>query len=351
MSAGHTATQGHHRSSGFDDSFRVTFTLPVQRKTVGGLISIQEFVTNLASRMNVNLVVQYEDPTPIPGVSVYRSKLISPDVVPDADAVVLFINSVDSEGFFSLPESKGERIFIFQGYNELESDLVRDRLRMGLRTMVISRWLEEEARRFGARPMLTPVGLDRAIFSPGPPTETRSDIVCMKVQPIEWKATPDGLAALSMVKEARPETEFHLWGNEPPSDPLPFDYAFSSPDSQAGVAGLLRQSAVFVCPSWEEGFGLPGLEALASGAGLATTDTKGSREYAIHEETALVSAPRKPELLAENVLRLLDDLELRRRLTRDGLEYARNHFKPWPEAAAEMGRQLIAGSERRSIPT
>ena len=32
---------------------------------------------------------------------------------------------------------------------------------------------------------------------------------------------------------------------------------------------------------------MPGLEALACGTALATTDTKGSRDYALHEKTAL----------------------------------------------------------------
>jgi glycosyltransferase involved in cell wall biosynthesis len=98
---------------------------------------------------------------------------------------------------------------------------------------------------------------------------------------------------------------------------------------------------VHVVSSWEEGFGLTGAEAIACGAALATTDTKGSRDYALHESTALVSPPRDPEALAHNVLRLLDDLDLRRRLVATGQRQLCTVMPPWPEAARRMAFALL----------
>jgi glycosyltransferase involved in cell wall biosynthesis len=340
MTVGQTADD-RFASGNSERSFTVTFIAPYQSWNIGGLISFQQFPIHLAPMMNVNLVVRFEEPKPLHGVCTYRSETLSPDELPDADATVMGINVPDAGQFFGLPESKGERILMFQGYNELKSKRVRERLGLGLRVLTISKWLMEEAHRFGARPEYTPLGLAREIFFPGPPTESRSDVVTMKFHPVDWRGADDGLAALKIVSEERPGTEFRLFGVQPPAESFPIPCTFLSLDSQTAVANLLRESAVFVCSSWEEGLGLPGLEALACGAALATTDTKGSRDYAIHEETALVSPPKNPELLAENVLRLLDDLELRRKLTRDGLEYAYSHFEPWPEAAANMGRVLM----------
>ncbi len=75
--------------------------------------------------------------------------------------------------------------------------------------------------------------------------------------------------------------------------------------SRGQVAEVLGEAAVLVLPSWEEGLGLPGIEALACGAALACTDTKGGRDYALPGRTALVTPSHRPDLLADSVIRLL----------------------------------------------
>jgi glycosyltransferase involved in cell wall biosynthesis len=103
---------------------------------------------------------------------------------------------------------------------------------------------------------------------------------------------------------------------------------------------VLRRAAVLVLPSWEEGLGLPGIEALACDAALATTDTNGGRDYALDGETALVSPPRNPDLLADSVIRLLREPPLRARLTVRGREQVLATYPPWPEATADFARAL-----------
>ena len=320
--------------------FSATFVAPHQMPTAGGVYSIQQFARNLVPMMDVNLVVRKGEPKPLPGVSMYGSETFTPGSIPDADAIVLHINAPDSETFFELPAQKGERLLLFQGYSDLGSETVRERLAMGLRVFAISRWLVEEAEGYGADVTYTPPGLDRSIFFAGPETGERPPVVAMKSHPVYWKGTADGVAALERVRQARPDVEFRIFGARERPEPLPLPHTYLALGSQAEVADLFRRSAVFVCPSWEEGFGMPGLEALACGTALATTDTKGSRDYAFDGETALVSPPRDSARLADNVLRLLDDLELRRSLCAAGLDVARNRFDDWPGAAAVMGRAL-----------
>jgi len=76
-----------------------------------------------------------------------------------------------------------------------------------------------------------------------------------------------------------------------------------------------------LCPSWREGFGLPSAEAMACKCALVTTDHGGSGDYAYHEKTALVSPPKNPEKLAENLIRLLENEELLRTIAQEGYEY------------------------------
>ena len=57
--------------------------------------------------------------------------------------------------------------------------------------------------------------------------------------------------------------------------------------TEAGRIAGSAAARVFAVGSWFEGFCQPGLEALACGTSLVTTDNGGCREYAVHEETTL----------------------------------------------------------------
>jgi len=101
---------------------------------------------------------------------------------------------------------------------------------------------------------------------------------------------------------------------------------------QEQMAREYCRARVFAVGSYFEGFGQPGLEALACGVPLVTTDNGGCREYAFHEETALVVPPRDVGAMAEAMKRLLDDRALAERLRANGLRLVQEKFK-WPEAA------------------
>jgi GT2 family glycosyltransferase len=104
---------------------------------------------------------------------------------------------------------------------------------------------------------------------------------------------------------------------------------------QSKLAEEYCRARVFAVGSYVEGFGMPGLEALACGVSLVTTDNGGCREYAFHEETALVVPPRDSDALASAIKRLLDDRALAERLRANGLRLAHEKFG-WPEAARQF---------------
>lgn len=69
------------------------------------------------------------------------------------------------------------------------------------------------------------------------------------------------------------------------------------------VAALLRRAAAVAYPTFEEGFGLPALEALACGAALVTTS--GSAMEDVVEDAALVVRPGDDAALADALARLV----------------------------------------------
>jgi mannosyltransferase len=68
-----------------------------------------------------------------------------------------------------------------------------------------------------------------------------------------------------------------------------------------------RAVSVVVCPSRSEGFGLPCLEAMASGCGVVTTTAGAWPEIVSEGVTGRVVPPARPDLLAEAVLDLTAD--------------------------------------------
>ena len=80
------------------------------------------------------------------------------------------------------------------------------------------------------------------------------------------------------------------------------------------VADLMALMDVFVLPSWREGLPRSAIEAAASGLPLVLTDIRGCREVARDGVEGFLVPVRDPVRLADAVLRLLEDPELRRRM-------------------------------------
>jgi len=95
-----------------------------------------------------------------------------------------------------------------------------------------------------------------------------------------------------------------------------FEYHYRPTGDQ--VARIFSSCDIYICPSWHEGLGMPAMEAMACHCAIVTTDTGGSRDYAFDKETALVSAPKDVEGLAENLAAVIDDKQLMMRLAENG---------------------------------
>lgn len=100
------------------------------------------------------------------------------------------------------------------------------------------------------------------------------------------------------------------------------------------AAALLAGAAAFVYPSLYEGFGLPPVEALASGTPVIASTDPALAE--VLGDSALLVDPRDPEALADAVARVLDDTTLTAALRASGL--ARAARFTWDRAAAETAK-------------
>jgi glycosyltransferase involved in cell wall biosynthesis len=106
------------------------------------------------------------------------------------------------------------------------------------------------------------------------------------------------------------------------------------------LEGLYRVADCFVLPSFEEGFGLPVLEAMARGVPVACSGVSSLPEVA--GDAALLFDPADPADIARSIDRLLGDAGLRAQLAQRGLERCRAFT--WERTAGET-----LASYRRAI--
>jgi glycosyltransferase involved in cell wall biosynthesis len=103
------------------------------------------------------------------------------------------------------------------------------------------------------------------------------------------------------------------------------------------LAAMYRLAGVFVFPSLYEGFGLPPLEAMASGTPVVISNVSSLPEVA--GNAALLVDPLDPGVIADGIYRVLTDDSLRRDLQRKGLERARQFS--WEQSVRRV-RQIYS---------
>lgn len=241
------------------------------------------------------------------------------------------------------PGDRGRRYYLIQHQESTfpGADPVRAMAtwKLPFQKIVIARWLAEIGAQLGESSLYLPNGLDFASFDLDLPVQHREPLsLVMLYHHLEWKGSRDGLEAIRLVKERVPGLKLTLFGlPERPAD-LPgwIDYLQNPPQKE--LRRIYNEAAIFVGPSWAEGWPLPPAEAAQCGAALCLTDIGGHREYGEHGVTALLSAPKEPAALARNIEQLALDGERRIGLALAGHRFIRQFT--WERAVTIMERCL-----------
>lgn len=84
---------------------------------------------------------------------------------------------------------------------------------------------------------------------------------------------------------------------------------------------MYNNAAIYVGSSQVEGWGLTVGEAMQCGCAVVCTDNKGYLEMAKDGVTALVSPVKDPQALAGNIIKLIEDNQLRYKIAQCGYNY------------------------------
>ncbi len=256
--------------------------------------------------------------------------LVVPDLrachIPDGDAVIA-TGWYTAEFVAIYPDSKGKKFYVVQpNYGEIRE--VKERAEATwtspLHKIAVAKFLLQEGLRLGCKEgemTYVPNGIDHNRFRLLTPVPRRPERVAMFFSYQPWKGSAEGLEALKSARKVHPDLKVVLFGPtwRRASIPSWIEYRRNVPEKEL-VEEIYNGSRILLFPSWYEGFGLVPAEAMACGCAVVAADNDGVREFAKHEVNALLSPPKDVEALTKNLLRLLEDDNLRIRLAEAGIE-------------------------------
>lgn len=224
---------------------------------------------------------------------------------------------------YKLSDDKGKKYYFIQGFeNWVASDeYIKDTYRLNMNKIVVSKWLMKivssvsEDRNnvyYVTNSINTDVFKDLKL-------ERKKHSIVFQYRSNEAKGCRYALEVIDKLRELYSDLEVTIISNEKKDDMIPrwCKYVFNA--SQFEVARINNQSEIFLCTSVQEGFGLPGLEAMACGCALVSTDYEGVLEYAIDEVNALLSPVRDVNAMLKNIVNLFEDDGLKQRIVENGV--------------------------------
>ena len=238
---------------------------------------------------------------------------------------VFFVQDIETSYY---PDSPEMQEHVLAGYREEFSYLT------------ISRWNQERLAELGHRAELVPPGIDLTTFRPLPDAVRSPDRILALGRTNPLKNLPLTLAAWRALGPEPPPLQ--LFGIEPELGARHGAQYVQQPSDEQ-VNRLLNECAVFVQTSTHEGFALPPLEAMATGAAVVCTDAHGNREFCLDGVNCLMPDP-DPASVANAIRRVLEDPELARRLGRAGIATAADYA--WERRIDELEghlRRIAAG--------
>jgi glycosyltransferase involved in cell wall biosynthesis len=160
--------------------------------------------------------------------------------------------------------------------------------------------------------------------------------VVMAARLLHDKGVHEFVDAARLVKQRHPEVRFLLAGDldeENPSSLSPIELEAIRKDGMVEHCGyvqdipaLFARAHFVVLPSYREGLPKVLIEAAACGRAVITTSTPGCEDAILPDETGLLVPVRDAKALADAMIRLIEDPQLRHRLGERGRRLAVDRY-------------------------
>lgn len=195
------------------------------------------------------------------------------------------------------------------------------------------------------RVRLWPHGVDSELFSPEKASESWRERLSggepqKRILAFVGRLAPEkNVEQIRAVLERVPDTRMAIIGDGPARKAMEREFA-GTPTVFTGLlqgeelAGALASADAFIFPSTTETLGMAMIEALASGVPVLAAHSGASDEVVGHGSDGLLFEPGSEADLVEKTRRMLDDVELRRRLSRNARATAEK--RDWTAATESL---------------
>lgn len=222
---------------------------------------------------------------------------------------------------YNVPDN--HKFYFIQGYENwlVTEDFLIQTFHYPFQKIVVAGWLKRKLAEIGEDAILISNGFDQERFNLTIPIAKKDRMnVSILYHEMPEKNFSMGLDALVIVRSKYPQLRASVYGvySRPAFLPEWCDY-FRSPSGPEHNR-INNEAAIYLGTSSTEGFSLTILEAMACGQAVVCTDIDGYKEVADNDNTALISPVNDANAMATNILRLIEDDELRTRIAIAGHE-------------------------------
>lgn len=246
--------------------------------------------------------------------------------IKDIDVVVA--TAVETTSMLDNFFENSKKAYFIQDYENwnISDESVRQTYAKGYINIVISDWLKKIVDENSLRPSIlikNPIDLEmyRLLV---PLKDRKQHTISLLYHKKEHKGVKYALQALQYLHDIYPDLEVYMFGVFEYNDKsLPWIH-YTRRASQKQTVDIYNKTRIFICATVEEGYGLTGLEAMACGNVLVSTNYSGVREYARNEYNSLLSPVKDVSALVKNVQRVFDNEKLYNKLIENVQQSVKN---------------------------
>ena len=270
---------------------------------------------------------------------VYKSSDIN------GEGKIVIATAIETDAIVQQASAAKKAYFIqdFENWNCSDEEIYAS-YNAGMTNVVVAKWLKEVVDKHSSTPSyLVSNCINTNIFYDKGGKRRKHSIV-FHYRSADYKGPQYALDSIRKLEEKYDDLVVDVISIEDKPENLPKSCVYHQKITPDEVAEINNRTEVFMCTSIEEGFGLPGLEAMACGCAVVSSSYRGALEYAVDGENSLLSPVGDVKTIVENIVMLFEDDNLRRKISEYGVETGKN--RSLEKSAKEFERILMEEVEK-----